>query len=135
MVHCQLCCKVSYKSASIAPGCNGPQSAKALSNVFPPDTSSSGSLCISIAYLTRLSVGGIGCNAFFKTFAREVVILIHSMQMEPIPFSSVAVYLYCGHSCVYYIRLPVLQSSYTSERTEAFKQPLHLHWLAQTSAR
>ena len=40
MVQCQLCCKVSYKSASIAPGCNGPQSAKALSNVFPPDTSS-----------------------------------------------------------------------------------------------
>ena len=94
-----------------------------------------GSLCISIAYLTRLSVGGIGCIAFFETFAMEIVNLIHSMQMEPIPFSSVAVYLYCGHSCVYYIRLPVLQSSYTSERTEAFKQPLHLHWLTRTSAR
>ena len=94
-----------------------------------------GSLCISIAYLTRLSVGGIGCNAFFETFAMEVVILIHSMQMEPIPFSSIAVYLYCGHSCVYYIRLPVLQSSYTSDWTEAFKQPLHLHWLVRTLAR
>ena len=96
-----------------------------------------GSLCISIAYLTRLSVGGIGCIAFFETFAMEVVNLIHSMQMEPIPFSSesVAAYLYCGHCSVYYIRLPAVQSSYTSERTEAFKQPLHLHWLARTSAR